>query len=78
MEPILKKAIAQYIYGSLTEITFVGDPIFISLLKEATESSKNLMLALREGNLDKVNIALQNKREAVLRYEKVTGNPWGL
>jgi hypothetical protein len=78
MENELKKSIACYIMGSISEITLIGDPFEIAILKEAIESSKKLLLALNECDIEKVSESLEKKRIAVSRYEKVMGKTWGL
>jgi hypothetical protein len=78
MENELKKVVAKYIVGSIGELTLIGDPFTISMLKEAIESSRNLWCALNECDIDKVSLALEKKRVAVSRYEKTTGKSWSL
>jgi hypothetical protein len=78
MEPILKKTLVEYITGKRREITLVGHPISISIIHEAARASRDLFISLKEGDIERVSLALENKRVAVERYEKVTGTPWGL
>jgi hypothetical protein len=78
MEPIVKKSLVEYISGHRKILTLVGDPLFISIVYEAANTSRKLLLALREGKIDEVSRALEQKREAVSRFERVTGQNWGL
>lgn len=78
MEPIIKKSLVEYISGRRKTLTLVGDPVFISVVYEAANTSRKLLLALREGRIDEVSSALEQKRIAVSRFERVTGQNWGL
>jgi hypothetical protein len=78
MEPIIKKSLVEYISGRRKTLTLVGDPVFISVMYEAANASRKLLLALQEGKIDEVSSALERKRIAVSRYERVTGQNWGL
>jgi hypothetical protein len=78
MESIIKKSLAEYISGRRKTLTLVGDPVFISVMYEAANTSRKLLLALREGKIDEVSNALEQKRIAVSRFERVTGQSWGL
>jgi len=78
MEPIIKKSLVEYISGHRKTLTLVGDPVFISVMYEAANTSRKLLLALREGKIDEVASALEQKRIAVSRFERVTGQNWGL
>jgi len=78
MEPIIKKSLVEYISGRRKTLTLVGDPVFISVMYEAANTSRKLLLALREGKIDEVASALEQKRIAVSRFERVTGQNWGL
>lgn len=78
MEPIIKKSLVEYISGRRDTLVLVGDPIFISIMYEAVATSKKLLLALKEGDIDGVASALEQKRIAVSRFERVTGQNWGL
>jgi hypothetical protein len=78
MEPIIKKSLVEYISGRRKTLILVGDPVFISVMYEAANTSRKLLLALREGRIDEVSSALEQKRIAVSRFERVTGQNWGL
>jgi hypothetical protein len=78
MEPILKKTLVEYITGKRDCVTLVGHPVSIAIIHEAAKASRELFLSLNEGSIDNVSSALEKKRIAVERYEKVTGTHWGL
>ena len=78
MEPTLKKSITEYIVGKRDQLILVGNPVTLSIVYEATRTSKNLLEALRSGDIDKVSSALNEKRIAVTRYERVIGSSWDL
>jgi hypothetical protein len=78
MEPIIKKSLVEYITDRRTKLTLVGNPTIVSIVYEAAIASKNLLLVLHEGNIDEVSIALEKKRIAVSRFERVTGQTWGI
>lgn len=78
MEPTLKKSIVEYIIGKRNQLVLVGNPITLSIVYEAARTSKNLLEALRNGELDRVSHALNEKRIAVSRYESVIGSSWDL
>lgn len=78
MTPELKKIIAEYIIGVRSELTLVGQPTVLAVVAEATRTSKRLYESLEIGDVDRVSAALESKRLAVSRYEKVFGVDWGL
>jgi hypothetical protein len=78
MAPELKKSIAEYVIGERKEVTISGSPLVVSVIYEAARASRNLMLALKNGNIDSISSAIEEKRVAVSRYEKVFGADWNL
>jgi hypothetical protein len=78
MTPELKKIIAEYIVGSRRELTLVGQPVTLAVVAEASRASKALYESLKAGDVDRVSTALELKRLAVSRYERVFGIDWDL
>ena len=78
MTPELKKIIAEYIIGVRRELTLVGQPTTIAVVAEAAKSSRKLYETLETGDVEKVSTALESKRLAVSRYERVFGIDWDL
>ena len=78
MEPIFKKSLVEYISGSREILTLIGDPSLISIIYEAANTSRKLLLALQDGKIEEVSRALEQKREAISRFERVTGQSWSL
>lgn len=78
MTPELKKIIAEYVVGHRRELTLIGQPAMLAIVVEATRASRTLYESLASGNIDRVTFALESKRLAVSRYEKVFGVDWGL
>jgi hypothetical protein len=78
MTPELKKIIAEYIIGARRELTLVGQPTTIAVVAEAAKSSRKLYETLETGDVEKVSTALESKRLAVSRYERVFGIDWDL
>lgn len=78
MTPELKKIIAEYIVGVRRELTLIGQPTTLAVVAEAARMSRRLYESLEAGDIDRVSAALESKRIAVSRYEKVFGVDWGL
>lgn len=77
MEPNLKKALVEYITGQRS-ITIVGKPQILAVIYEAARTSKLLREALDSGDIEATILAVENKRLAVERFERITGHTWGL
>lgn len=77
MEPKLKKALVEYIVGRRS-LTLVGNPQVLAVVYEAAKASRELVEALNSGDIDRTTDAVENKRCAVERFERVTGKVWGI
>lgn len=78
MEKIIKKSLVEYITGARKELVLIGHPLSVAIVYEAAQASRKLYVALQEGDIDSVKSAIELKRSAVDRYERETGDSWGL
>ena len=77
MEPELKKALVEYIMGRKS-FTIVGHPQILAVIYEAAKTSRILRETLNSGDIDSTILAVENKRKAVERFERITGKSWGI
>ena len=77
MENNLKIAILEYITGTRKELEITSSPRAAAALYEAIDSSKNLHEKLiKESNFDEIKIAMERRKEAIVRFKSVTGEDW--
>jgi|APGre2960657373_1045057.scaffolds.fasta_scaffold668930_1 hypothetical protein len=74
----LRKSLAEYIIGKRESIRLIGPPTVIAVVYETTQASRELYVALETGRVPLVEGALRRKKEAVERWERVTGMKWDL
>jgi hypothetical protein len=77
MAPKLKRAIVEYIMGSRS-LTIIGQPQVLAVIYEAARTSRVLKEALESGDISATIKAVEDKRRAVERFEKITGKTWGI
>ena len=77
MQPKLKRALVEYIMGQRT-LTIVGQPQILAVIYEAAKASRTLKETLESGDIEATIIAVENKRKAVERFERITGQTWGI
>jgi hypothetical protein len=79
MEPTLKKSILEYVLGRRKALEISGPPQLLATLYEAIESSRALLLTLREGsNHRALRESLERRQRAAERYKRVTGEDWDI
>ncbi len=78
MDKKLRSTIAEFILGKRKSLTLEGNPQVIAVIYEAAMTSRHLMLALESTDPDRLQEALVNKRTAVERFRRFTGNSWDL
>lgn len=74
----LRKTLVEYILGKRDSVRLVGPPIVIAVVYETAQASRELYEALESGRVGLVERALDRKKKAVTRWEKVTGMKWDL
>ena len=74
----LRKSLVEYILGKRESLRLVGPPLVIAVVYETAQASRELYAALEAGRVPLVESALDRKRVAVERWEKVTGMKWDL
>ena len=77
MAPELKKALVEYIMGRKS-FTVVGHPQVLAVIYEAAKASRILRETLASGDIEATTLAVENKRKAVERFERITGKNWGI
>lgn len=74
----LRKTLVEYILGKRDSVRLVGPPLTIVVVYETAQASRELYEALESGRVRVVEDALRRKKEAVARWERVTGMKWDL
>lgn len=74
----LRKSLAEYIVGKRESVRLIGPPTVIAVVYETAQASRELYVALETGRVSLVEGALRRKKEAVERWERVTGMKWDL
>jgi hypothetical protein len=74
----LRKTLVEYILGKRDSVRLVGPPLTIAVVYETAQASRELYEALESGRVRVVEDALRRKKEAVARWERVTGMKWDL
>ena len=78
MDKRLKRALVEFVLGERKELQLHGNPRDLAVIHEAATSSRQLVIALESGDPDRVNEALQRKKEAVRIFEQHTSQKWSI